>query len=413
MKGKRIFFILMSFLLVSSAFFAMGVSGAAAQDRSIVKEMASVSASQSGETVLRHEFLALLIRETGLNLDGIYFFKAPDVRDVAPDVTPEARYAGDLIVAGHYGVVKNGVPFRPDEPILREEAASMVVKALFASLGPLPLTEQLILFEDQDRINQENRSEVQDACKLGLFSYNNKFRPEAALSRGEYSSLVTALQKIYKDGDNAQGVTWKLSDNQRKITLYWGEKPTGGYRINIDSVESVGDVLRVYYSLQAPGPTDIVTQARTYPRVETDLPEHIGSFGKVQLIKRGIVFTIGRNHFYLDSQKVNMDAVPFIENGRAMIPARYLAVALGILEEGIVWSPSAASLTLSKGDVTVTLAPGGNMLTINNKPEKMDAVPILQEGRLYLPARFLAKAFGFHVGWDADYKTVFIGTNSR
>lgn len=49
------------------------------------------------------------------------------------------------------------------------------------------------------------------------------------------------------------------------------------------------------------------------------------------------VFVVGQESYTVDGQPKEMDAAPFIENGRTFVPVRYLAYALGVAEENIVW----------------------------------------------------------------------------
>ncbi len=49
------------------------------------------------------------------------------------------------------------------------------------------------------------------------------------------------------------------------ILVTYGEKPTGGYAVEITGVEEKSDKLVVTVKFTEPGPDDIVTQALTYP----------------------------------------------------------------------------------------------------------------------------------------------------
>ena len=51
------------------------------------------------------------------------------------------------------------------------------------------------------------------------------------------------------------------------LVAFWGEKPTGGYSVEITSVRSDGDRVGVQLSLKDPPPDAMVTQALTYPYV--------------------------------------------------------------------------------------------------------------------------------------------------
>ncbi len=46
---------------------------------------------------------------------------------------------------------------------------------------------------------------------------------------------------------------------------YWGEKPTGGYSLAVESARIEGDQVTVRLRLKEPLPGAMVTQALTYP----------------------------------------------------------------------------------------------------------------------------------------------------
>jgi hypothetical protein len=103
-----------------------------------------------------------------------------------------------------------------------------------------------------------------------------------------------------------------------------------------------------------------------------------------------------------------MDAAPFIDNGRTYVPVRYLAYALDVPGDGVSWDEKSSAVKLSKDGVTVTLVIGEETGYINDQPRSIGVAPLLREGRTYLPARFVAEAFGYQVDWDAISQTVSI-----
>lgn len=123
-------------------------------------------------------------------------------------------------------------------------------------------------------------------------------------------------------------------------------------------------------------------------------------------------FWVGENQYAISrsgrEERHEMDAVPFIEGGRTFVPVRYLALALGVAESGISFSPSARTVTLRKDGVTVTLAVGGTVMYINGRPRQMDVAPAVRNGRTYLPARYVAEAFGYRADWNESRKEVLI-----
>ncbi len=108
-------------------------------------------------------------------------------------------------------------------------------------------------------------------------------------------------------------------------------------------------------------------------------------------------------------QVQDMDVAIFVENGRTFVPVRYLALALGLPEEGIAWSAPASSATLTYNGVTVKLTVGENTLYVNDRQVTMDVTPlVLPPGRAFLPARYVAEAFGYTVRWDGNENSVII-----
>lgn len=57
-------------------------------------------------------------------------------------------------------------------------------------------------------------------------------------------------------------------------------------------------------------------------------------------------------------------------------------------------------------NVLVEMAVGRNVLYVNNQGQQMDVSPVVRDGRIYLPARFVAEAFGYKVSWDPATATI-------
>jgi hypothetical protein len=101
-----------------------------------------------------------------------------------------------------------------------------------------------------------------------------------------------------------------------------------------------------------------------------------------------------------------MDVAPYIKNGRTYLPVRFVADALGVNEDNIVWDPVKASVTVFKGDRIAQMTIGSNALMVNGVELTMDAVPEIVDGRTMLPVRWVAQALGANIDWDAETQTV-------
>lgn len=116
----------------------------------------------------------------------------------------------------------------------------------------------------------------------------------------------------------------------------------------------------------------------------------------------GGAFLVGGLRYRAGGVLRAMDAAPFLEEGRVFVRVRYLAAALGVPEDGVVWDPSDQSVVLTSGGTTLRLAVGSRVLQVNGRRVEMDVSPrLVPPGRVVLPARFVAEAFGYEVGSQA------------
>lgn len=122
-----------------------------------------------------------------------------------------------------------------------------------------------------------------------------------------------------------------------------------------------------------------------------------------------VVFNVGSSTYYVNNQANNMDAVPFIENGRSFVPVRFLALALGLTEDNIKWLSEEQRVVLTKDSMDISLAIGSLILDNGGIKTKMDVAPVIRNGYTYLPARYVAEALGYQVGWDQSSQSVLVG----
>ena len=124
---------------------------------------------------------------------------------------------------------------------------------------------------------------------------------------------------------------------------------------------------------------------------------------------RSAAFMVGQAEYIVDDvMPVRTDAVPFVEQGRVFVPLRYLARALGVADEKVTWEPETKKITVvCPCGSTLELAVGSKAMSINGQPREMDVAPVTRDGRTYLPARYVAEALGYEVGWDDANQLVY------
>ncbi|HAG07751.1 MAG TPA: hypothetical protein DCL13_06200 [Peptococcaceae bacterium] len=105
-------------------------------------------------------------------------------------------------------------------------------------------------------------------------------------------------------------------------------------------------------------------------------------------------------------REYGMDVAPFIESDRTFVPVRFLAYAIGVPENGVSWDGATRTVRLENRGVAVILRLRETVLRRNGSPVQMDVAPVLRQNRVFLPARFVAEAFGYRVQWQQATKTV-------
>lgn len=110
-----------------------------------------------------------------------------------------------------------------------------------------------------------------------------------------------------------------------------------------------------------------------------------------------------------DKAQEPMEAAPMLKGERVYLPVRYTAAALDLDNDSVKWDASSKTVTIDDGANVVRLVVDSKIMMVNAKPVEMDAAPIYEEGRVFLPVSQVGKAFeGVAADWDSVTKTVTI-----
>ena len=135
-------------------------------------------------------------------------------------------------------------------------------------------------------------------------------------------------------------------------------------------------------------------------RVNTPNTEDIKS-GALKAVE--VSFTAGSNEYVVDGATCIMDAAVYIQNGRTMVPVRYLSDAFGISPQNILFGDGV--VTVIAGEKIVQLKVGSDVISVNGASIKMDVKAEIKDGRAYVPMKFIAAALGVSSSWDEATKT--------
>lgn len=105
------------------------------------------------------------------------------------------------------------------------------------------------------------------------------------------------------------------------------------------------------------------------------------------------------------------EPAPYVnKDARTMGSLRLIASALGVESKNIKWNTSTNTATLVRGTNTVSVVVGKKEMTVNGKKVVMDTVAEMKQGRVFIPARFIAQGLGVKIGYESAMGTVLFYT---
>jgi hypothetical protein len=125
------------------------------------------------------------------------------------------------------------------------------------------------------------------------------------------------------------------------------------------------------------------------------------------IAKVTLVFTVGKPTVVMNGVTVPMETAPVIENGRTILPVRYIATPLGAQ---VLWNAKEQKVTLI-GSKKVELWIGKPIARVDGfdvliDPANPNVAPRIVGGRTMLPLRFISETFGAEIVYDAKLRTV-------
>ena len=118
-----------------------------------------------------------------------------------------------------------------------------------------------------------------------------------------------------------------------------------------------------------------------------------------------IVLTINSVVADVFGKQVVNDVAPVIRNDRTMLPARFVAEALGASVE---WNEAAQKVTITKENTVIEITIGSNIAFVNGMEVILDSPAFIENSRTYLPLRFIAENLGAEVEWNQELQQIYI-----
>ena len=110
-----------------------------------------------------------------------------------------------------------------------------------------------------------------------------------------------------------------------------------------------------------------------------------------------IILTIGSRKISVFGREIKNDVAPKIVNDRTMLPIRIVAESLG---GTVTWNGELQRVTIQKGADVILITIGADTAYVNGTAVKLDAAAFVENGRTYLPLRFVSETLGAQVVWN-------------
>ena len=104
---------------------------------------------------------------------------------------------------------------------------------------------------------------------------------------------------------------------------------------------------------------------------------------------------------------IEFDTKPYIDNGRTMVPIRFISEALGAKVD---WNGTYKLVTITLDDVRIEQKIGKPVAIVNDQEVNFDVPATIKNDRTMVPVRFVSEALGANVEWEATSRTVIITT---
>lgn len=130
-------------------------------------------------------------------------------------------------------------------------------------------------------------------------------------------------------------------------------------------------------------------------------------FGMLMAIPSGAVMAQKSVSVTINNENVVFkDVAPFIDsNNRTLVPLRFISEELGAQVE---WDQVSGTATIMKDNMKVILTVGQTTMIVDGKTKEMDTKPIMQDGRLFVPVKYIGEILNVEVKWLAKDNTVVI-----
>lgn len=109
------------------------------------------------------------------------------------------------------------------------------------------------------------------------------------------------------------------------------------------------------------------------------------------------------NQAYITANNIPTATDAYLENGICMVHIRSFSE---IFHTSVQWDATSHSVSLKQNDSTFYFTENSLYMYKNNTKLILNAVPVLKNGKFYVPIRAFENIFGLNITWNHRYSTV-------
>lgn len=210
-----------------------------------------------------------------------------------------------------------------------------------------------------------------------------------------------AMPNMFLPQNNVVRSNLAIGAKDHKKPAAWLE-PANGNQIESVITGSASDIEVTEDGIKTLNDKEIYKSlGEDFPQIDTSLT---GVYAKkfAEKFKGRIVLGINKGGALSDSKPMIIDetndlVMPFIDNGRTMVPIRFISENLGAKVD---WNQEQKKATITGEGIVIELVLGENQITVNGEKKDLDAPATLSGGRTFVPLRVISEALGKSIHWD-------------
>jgi len=222
---------------------------------------------------------------------------------------------------------------------------------------------------------------------------------------GDTSNLTTDEKNAIKQISSPTVIDVSLTSNNKTISDFKGGKAVVSVPFELKEGQIAESVIAQHI-----GENGTLTAMETSYDNETNTVSFVAPHFSKYVIsavyeKDAVVLNIGKKDAKVFGETITNDVAPKIVNERTMLPIRFIAEKLGA---SVDWTEETQTVTVELNDIKISLVIGENFAMVNDEKIELDSASFEEDGRTFLPIRFVMENLGANVLWHNDTQTVII-----